>query len=287
MAAHVLVNGLTLSHQGTSGLTIATLPDVCKTPSPGGPVPIPYPNISRSTDLSKGTKSVTAQGKSIAIKDSEFSRSQGDEPGTAGGLKSSTQMKEATWVSYSFDVKFEGKNACRLSDKMLCNHGNTACLGGELDEFLSKAQSRLVELANECDADVNAEWEKAHPQGPKHTECTEPAGTGKLMENGDPEPVQVALGRLKEDCMNKKIPDSHGFSKQEMFRQDGTPISTREPGHIRPDLVYRKNGQVLAIWDFKFPCPSGAGKKGRWSQGQQEKYQDAFPNAHVNLVFPS
>lgn len=285
MAAHELVNGLTLSHQGTSGMAMATLPDVCKTPSPGGPVPVPYPNISRSADLAKGTKTVTAQGKSIAVKGSEFSRSQGDEPGTAGGLKSSTQLKEATWLSYSFDVKFEGKNACRLGDKMLCNHGNTACLGGELDEFLVKAEARLIELANECDQEVNARWDQEHPHGPKHSECTKAAGTGRLVE-GKPEPVQVALGRLKEDCMNEKIPDEKGFTKQQKFKPDGTPITTFDEGHLRPDLVYRKEGQVLAVWDFKFPCPSGAGRKGEWRKGQLEAYQEAFPGIPINLICP-
>jgi hypothetical protein len=101
------------------GITKSTLPDVCKTPSPGGPVPIPYPVIvSMANSLKKGT--------------SEYSRCNGDEPGTAGGVKSSTNMKEATWLLYSFDVKLEGKNACRLSDKMMMNHGNTVCLGGTI-----------------------------------------------------------------------------------------------------------------------------------------------------------
>lgn len=49
-----------------------------------------------------------------------------------GGVKSSTNMKEATWLLYSFDVKLEGKNACRLSDKMMMNHGNTVCLSGTI-----------------------------------------------------------------------------------------------------------------------------------------------------------
>jgi N-acetylmuramoyl-L-alanine amidase len=39
-------------------------------------------------------------------------------------------MGIATWLTYSFDVKFEGKGVCRLSDKMLMNHMNTACLSG-------------------------------------------------------------------------------------------------------------------------------------------------------------
>ena len=37
-----------------------SFPDVCKTPSPGGPIPIPYPNIAKSSDTSQGTKKVQA-----------------------------------------------------------------------------------------------------------------------------------------------------------------------------------------------------------------------------------
>jgi len=135
MGVTIHVNGRSnsLVHKGSGGMSKCTLPDVCKTPSPGGPIPIPYPVIiSMSSDLKKGSKTVKFDGgKSAAVKGSEFSRCSGDEPGTAGGVKSSTNMKEATWILYSFDVKIEGKNACRLSDKMMMNHGNTACLSGE------------------------------------------------------------------------------------------------------------------------------------------------------------
>lgn len=134
MAVTIHVNGKSnsLAHKGCMGITKSTLPDVCKTPSPGGPVPIPYPVIvSLSNSLKKGSKKVKVDGgNSAAIKGSEYSSCSGDEPGTAGGVKSSANMKEATWILYSFDVKIEGKNACRLSDKMMMNHGNTACLGG-------------------------------------------------------------------------------------------------------------------------------------------------------------
>lgn len=133
MPVTVKVNGVanSLVHKGSNGISIATIPDVCKTPSPGGPVPIPYPNISQSMTLAKGTTTVKADGgMMIANKGSEFSLSNGDNAGVAGGVKSSTFMKESTWILYSFDVKMDGKNACRLTDKKFQNHENTVDLAG-------------------------------------------------------------------------------------------------------------------------------------------------------------
>lgn len=154
MAVTIHVNGKSnsLVHKGSMGIAKSTLPDVCKTPSPGGPVPVPYPVIvSMSSDLKKGTKTVKVDGKKMAaVKGSEFSRCTGDEPGTAGGVKSSTNMKEATWILYSFDVKLDGKNACRLSDKMMMNHGNTACLSGVVNPQVV-ADDEIPDPPGDCD----------------------------------------------------------------------------------------------------------------------------------------
>lgn len=100
-------------------------PDVCKTPSPGGPVPIPYPNIAMSKDTAEGSKSVKMDGNSIMLKGSNFSTSTGDEAGTAGGGVVSGKTKgKAEFVNYSFDVKVEGKNVPRLGDMMVQNKGS-------------------------------------------------------------------------------------------------------------------------------------------------------------------
>ena len=134
MAVTIHVNGTSnsLAHKGSTGIAKSTLPDVCKTPSPGGPVPVPYPIIiSMTSELTGGTTTVKVDGGNMAaVKGSKLSRCSGDEPGTAGGLKSSTNMKEAAWILSSFDVKLDGKNACRLTDKLQINHGNSACLAG-------------------------------------------------------------------------------------------------------------------------------------------------------------
>ena len=125
MATTVGVNKLSIVNADTNGITIA-FPDVCKTPTPAGPVPIPYPNIARSADTAKGTKTVKVDGKPVCVKDSSFSTSTGDEAGTAGGGVASNKIKgKAEFVNYSFDVKFEGKNVPRSFDLMLHNNKNT------------------------------------------------------------------------------------------------------------------------------------------------------------------
>jgi hypothetical protein len=120
-----LVPSLSVSHKGANSIATAMAPDVCKTPSPAGPVPVPYPNIAQSSTLSDGTKTVKTDGQMAAIKGSKYAMSNGDEPGVAGGVVSSVNMKEAEWITFSFDVKMEGQNACRLQDKMMHNKKNT------------------------------------------------------------------------------------------------------------------------------------------------------------------
>lgn len=124
MPVTVGVNFMSVVHKASNGVTIA-FPDVCKTPSPAGPIPIPYPNIAMSTDTDKGTKKVKCDGESTCVKDSNFKMSTGDEAGSAGGVASSKIKGKAEFVNFSFDVKFEGKNVARAFDLMLHNDKNT------------------------------------------------------------------------------------------------------------------------------------------------------------------
>ena len=125
MAVTVGVTFLSVVHAGSNGTTIA-FPDVCKTPSPAGPIPIPYPNIAKSSDTAKGTSKVKCDGNPVCVKDSNFSMSTGDEAGSAGGGVASNKIKgKAEFMLFSMDVKFEGKNVCRAFDIMLHNDKNT------------------------------------------------------------------------------------------------------------------------------------------------------------------
>ena len=62
------VNMMTVVHQGSSGM-VTGFPDVCKTPSPAGPIPIPYPNIAMSSDTSQDQPSavLNAAGLNEAV----------------------------------------------------------------------------------------------------------------------------------------------------------------------------------------------------------------------------
>lgn len=125
MGATVGVNNLSIVHADSGGVS-PSFPDVCKTPSPAGPIPIPYPNIAKSSDTAKGTSKVKCDGNPTCVKDSNFSMSTGDEAGSAGGGVASNKIKgKAEFVNVSFDVKFEGKGVARTFDLMLHNDKNT------------------------------------------------------------------------------------------------------------------------------------------------------------------
>lgn len=125
MGTKAFANGRGIAHEGSPGMS-TVLPDVCKTPSPGGPVPIPYPNTAKSADTIKGPKTVTIEGKMPAVKGAQFKTSMGDEAGTSGGgVVSSSIQGPAEFLLYSFDVKFEGKGVCRLGDPLFHNKKNT------------------------------------------------------------------------------------------------------------------------------------------------------------------
>jgi len=124
MAQTVFANGMGVAHESSGGVS-TVFPDVCKTPTPAGPTPIPYPNLAKASDTSKGPKKVKCDGKMPMVKGAEYRMSSGDEAGTAGGGILSSKIKgPAEFMRYSFDVKFEGKNVCRLGDQLFHNKKN-------------------------------------------------------------------------------------------------------------------------------------------------------------------
>ncbi|MEO5989142.1 MAG: DUF4150 domain-containing protein [Candidatus Eisenbacteria bacterium] len=129
MPSSTSANMLTLVHASSSGVT-QWFPDACKTPSPAGPVPIPYPNIAMSSDTADGSTTVKVDGNPIMLQGSNFKMSSGDEAGAAMGVASNKIKGKAEPVNQSMDVKVDGKGVFRLTDPMTHNAGSTPNGGG-------------------------------------------------------------------------------------------------------------------------------------------------------------
>ena len=90
-------------------------PDVCNTPSPAGPVPIPYPNFGMLNQAAKTAKKVFFVNKPVVNLASEVPRSQGDEAGTNGGVVSGTNMDKVLFKKGSSKVIVEGQPCVHLT----------------------------------------------------------------------------------------------------------------------------------------------------------------------------
>ncbi len=104
-------------------------PDVCKTPTPAGPIPIPYPNIAMANQAKGSTtsKKVKVCNKNMCTTKTEISMSSGDEAGTAGGGVVSSKFKgPALYKKGSTKVKIEGAPAVHLTSMIGMNGGANA-----------------------------------------------------------------------------------------------------------------------------------------------------------------
>jgi hypothetical protein len=250
MPSHIVVNNLGLTYKRTLGKSMATIPDVCKTPSPGGPVPIPYPNFADQSSLTDGTTTVFAKGKMIAIKGSHYSRSNGDEAGTAGGVKSGVNMKATDWITYSFDVKMDGRNACRHTDKKFHNNKNTVDLQGNFDPVA--ALQTMQDILCDCVQNV------------------------RQREAADPSVTCTEYGNRVHECCETSLATEPGCGGERGYRNDTqqrfTHPQTQQPltraqaeaqgisfaGVSFPDAcALDSNGDVAQFFDFKTTCPRG------------------------------
>ena len=128
------VNSLSVVHKSSNGVTIA-FPDVCKTPAPGGPVPIPYPNIARSSDTAKQSR----RTKTIAIeKSTDEARLRVPDSATSADTRDD--------VVYSLDVSTGGKLLLRQTSGM-----DSVTMATYVDGSGKKTSLRehaLIKLAN-------------------------------------------------------------------------------------------------------------------------------------------
>lgn len=122
MSKNVFANGREVAACKNSNASLGGMPDVCLSPPspPAGPIPIPYPNFSQSSDTTDGTRTVKIGSGEVGMKNSsKYKKSSGDEAATTslGMGVTSHQISNTTYFeAWSFDVRFEGANATRLLD---------------------------------------------------------------------------------------------------------------------------------------------------------------------------
>ena len=107
-------------------------PDVCNTPSPAGPVPIPYPNTGLLNQAAKTAKKVFFVNKPVVHLGSEIPRSQGDEAGTSGGVISGTNMDKVQFKKGSSKVIIEGQPCVHLTSVTGHNGANSNMPAGQV-----------------------------------------------------------------------------------------------------------------------------------------------------------
>ena len=117
-----------------SGMCMASAPDVCKTPTPGGPVPMPYPNIAQLAMANPGTcaKKVFIVNKPAATTKTVIMLSSGDEPGVAGGVVSNRNIGPCLFKVGSTSVNIEGNPAVYLGSTTAHNgQSNSNTVGAQ------------------------------------------------------------------------------------------------------------------------------------------------------------
>lgn len=163
MANEVYANNREIACKAADGKSICAFPDVCFTPpqTPATPpgVPVPYPNTGMASDCTQGSKTVLISGKEVMLKnDSYFSKSTGDEAGCAPkkGVITGTNRGKVYFVTWSMDVKFEGKNVVRHLDLTTHNHnpaqGNTVCWPYTDRIAMAQATGKCTDTINAVDS---------------------------------------------------------------------------------------------------------------------------------------
>jgi len=101
---------------------ISIVPDVCKTPMGGAIPPVPYPVTAGLKTASGVAKSVRVNGKPVVVFDmSLIPKTDGDQAGSAKGIKSNTVGGKCYPLEKSSTVRAEGKWVVRHDDLFWMN----------------------------------------------------------------------------------------------------------------------------------------------------------------------
>lgn len=99
-------------------------PDVCLTPTPAGPVPIPYPNISAAPMGVPAVYKVLFMCAPAHNMSTTIPLTNGDNAGVATGVASGIVMGPSRHLTGAFTVLVGGMPATRLTSSSLQNSTN-------------------------------------------------------------------------------------------------------------------------------------------------------------------
>lgn len=116
-------------------------PDVCNVPSPGGPVPTPFPNTAECRNAEGTASTVLVGNKEVLVETSRIPTSSGDEPGTAGGVVSGVFRGPATFKTASAKVYAKGKKVV-LHGALTAHNGDNANMPA--GQQVSPSQGKVV-----------------------------------------------------------------------------------------------------------------------------------------------
>lgn len=90
-------------------------PDVCLTPTPAGPVPVPYPNMAISAATMPMVFNVLTECTPTLNMQSRGLVSMGDQPGVALGVASHVEAAQTMYMVGCFTILIGGSPAQRLT----------------------------------------------------------------------------------------------------------------------------------------------------------------------------
>lgn len=111
-------------HTTMKGSQNFAFPDLCKTPTPAGPIPLPYPNMASTATAVPPAMIVLIQAMPATNMSSIVPTSTGDEPGALGGVVSNVIKGPCFHILGSTTLMTGGLPAMRMSSvtvQNLCN----------------------------------------------------------------------------------------------------------------------------------------------------------------------
>jgi hypothetical protein len=104
--------------------TDTAFPDVCLTPSPAGPVPVPYPNVAMGPMAVPNVPNILFMGTPAHNLGTTIPMTNGDNAGLATGVASGTVMGPSRHLTGAFSILIKGMPASRMTSMSLQNNTN-------------------------------------------------------------------------------------------------------------------------------------------------------------------